>query len=562
METNENELDEKNYEKIQGEEDIFVHTRPNSVNKFERKQSQIPTENEINAALVQMISKGVFPPEYMHPYIFTSLNRRRVDAICKSDYDEAEKMDKISEMLTQSIKDSQINNDNQIKGEILYERFCKINENVQEINEKYDKKKEAILNESEKRKQEATEKYNNTEKEIYEKFQNPEFLQKYGKPSNRLSELREQEREYAMQRKYKEAREVKTEADEIERQETEVAQEKVSKQETLELEMNYKNYQKELQLIELRQNQQISLNESDRERELRPLEAALKQIRSKKPILPPLRPQSNLSEQSANSPAHIKPSSKMQSPRTQMKLRQMRTEKRVTLLAVKPQPTTKRDQQRLSRLQGTQARSSKVTSRNKNLKLPPMKGGRTQRATTRSQQAKAEKKNKQKEQQEIEEQQNEQVNVDQQKHEEQVNEDQQQQEQENAKHQQNNEQAQLYDESSTGQVNVEYSNLNQEESSNIQENGEVNHEENNVSSEQQPQQDEQQNEGETSVDNQSTNENINSNESLNKENVNSTEQTNEENLNQENQNNEHEQIEQQKEIINNEQQETSGEQNN
>ena len=551
METNENELDEKNDEKIQGEEDIFVHTRPNSVNKFERKQSQIPTENEINAALVQMISKGVCPPEYMHPYIFTSLNRRRVDAICKSDYDEAEKMDKISEMLTQSIKNSQINNDNQLKGEILYERFCKINENVQEINEKYDKKKEAILNESEKRKQEATEKYNNTEKEIYEKFQNPEYLQKYGKPSNRLSELREQEREYAMQRKYKEAREVKTEADEIERQETEVAQEKVSKQETLELEMNYKNYQKELQLIELRQNEQISLNESDRERELRPLEAALKQIRSKKPILPPLRPQSNLSEQSANSNliAHIKPSSKMQSPRTQMKLRQMRTEKRVTLLAVKPQPTTKRDQQRLSRLQGTQARSSKVTSRNKQLKLPPMKGGRTQRATTRSQQAKAEKKNEQKENiDQQQEQQNEQENIDQQKHEEQLNEDQQQQEQENAEHQQNNEQQQLHDESSTAQGNVE--------------DGNQNHEENNVSSEQQPQQDDQQNEGETSVDHQSTNENINSNESLNKENLNSTEQTNEEKLNQENQNNEQEQTEQQKEIINNEQQETSGEQNN
>ena len=406
MKTNENDLNDNNLPNPKEEDDVFVHTRPNSVNKFERKSSQIPTENEINAALNEMISKGTCPPEYMHPHIFTSLNRRRVDAICKSDYDEAEKMDKISEMLTQSIKNSQINTNNQMKGEILYERFCKINENIQEINDRYDRKKEALMSEASKRKQEATDKYNNTEKEIRDKFQNPEYLQKYGKPSYHLSELREQEREYAMQRKYKEAREVKTEADEIERQETEVAQEKISKQETLELEMNYKNYQKELQLIELRLNQQVSLNESDRERELRPLEAALKQIRSKKPSLPPLRPQSHLSEQNQNSSPYVKPSSKMQSPRTQMKLRQMRTEKRVTLLAVKPQPTTKRDQQRLSRLQGTQSRTSNSKSRNKPLKaLPPMKGGRSQRST-RSKQEKDTNKAEQQNEQQANEQEN------------------------------------------------------------------------------------------------------------------------------------------------------------
>lgn len=322
------QLKEQPTEQKKSQENIFAHTQLNETNEFaQAPQTSEPTEQEIDLAIEEMSVKGICPPENLQPYIYQTLTRRRVDAICNSDYDLAEKQDKLSAILGEYIKYQKAQRKHEVRGDILYNRYLTLHSSLKEVNEKYDQKKNDYIEQSNKRKNDLMSQHQELEANIFAKYSDPSFLRQFSKASQKLAELRENEVALAVQRNYTAAKTIKAEADALEKVETEAAQRKIFEAQQAEMQALTENYAAIIKAHDEKVAEQVILIEAERKKELAPIEAAIKQIYVKTPILPALRPSSE---------ARSGPAPTRKSPRTQMKLRSYISNKRPNVLPITP----------------------------------------------------------------------------------------------------------------------------------------------------------------------------------------------------------------------------------
>lgn len=310
------------------QENIFAHTQIDQTNEYAKPvEVNSPSEQEIDDAIEQMSVKGICPPENLQPYIFQTLTRRRVDAICNSDYDLAEKQDKLSSVLNEYIKYQESQRKSEVRGDILYNRYLNLHSSLKEVNERYDNKRKDFIEQSNLKKAELITQQQELESKIYSKYADQSFLRQFSKASQKLAELRENEVNLAIQRNYAEAKVIKAEADLLEKQETELAQRRIYEQQQSELQNVINTYGVLIKSHDEKVAEQLVLIEAERRKECSPIEAAIKQIHVKTPSLPSLRP---------NSEARSGPAPAKKSPRTQMKLRSYISNKRPTVLPIQP----------------------------------------------------------------------------------------------------------------------------------------------------------------------------------------------------------------------------------
>lgn len=291
-----------------------------------------PGEQEFNEYIDNLVNKFQLPPVRSRPAFLQFLNRKRVAALVESDYDVAEKYDNYLSCYSYSIayEQKKTKEDNDL--EHLYMRWSNLKAEEQKINDYYNNKIKEAKDECNSK----TEELEGLQEEEYQQFlnkwQNPEFLRQYNKPSPKLLQLREMEKNMAVARMYAKAKEMKAIADDQQMRDTQEAQARITKEMYDERCRLIEKQDMQKNAIESHKRKKIDQYEQERKAKLKPVQAAMSQIRSKRGSasrqshLPPLKPANNNNDIME---------AMIHSPRTYERLSHFRSEKKAVHLDVK-----------------------------------------------------------------------------------------------------------------------------------------------------------------------------------------------------------------------------------
>jgi hypothetical protein len=200
------------------------------------------------------------------------------------DYDMAGFHDRNYQLYLYSVKldEERMNEDNRI--DLLFQRWQSLQADMQEVNDKWDKRMNDYAQDDQNRWNKLIEAQNVEIGEFVEFWKDPVNLRTYNKPSSRLLQLREQERYMAVVRMYAEAKELKVVADRVQREETEQAQKRINDGMRIDRIKLEEKHQKERERHLNHRRQSLSAMELERQHELGPITTAMQQIRFKKPV--------------------------------------------------------------------------------------------------------------------------------------------------------------------------------------------------------------------------------------------------------------------------------------
>lgn len=306
-------------------EDVALYQKMN-----QDKANQLSDE-EIAKLIEHFTTKGIIPPSETHVYILRALERRRVEALIQSNYDAAEKSDKIATTFKQCINSNKKKEHEQAKISVLYDRYLLLQSQVAQIDAVTKEKIQQVEETTSKKKDELQGKELQMINEVEEKFSDGDFLTQFGRPSQELTNLREMEKNYAITRRYAEAKAAKVEADALQKIETRIANEKMQLARDKEIDKVYESIDKERESIEFRHKKQMEQIAMKKNRDVVPLRNAIEQMRAKKTSirLPLLKIR-------AVSSCGIDLNCITQSPRTQKLLSNFKITRKAQILPIKP----------------------------------------------------------------------------------------------------------------------------------------------------------------------------------------------------------------------------------
>lgn len=243
---------------------------------------QSPEDKELEEAMDDMINKFQAPPPHLRARIRQIISHRRVDAIVAGQYEQAELQDRYERALAISLQAEQdrANEDNRI--DLLYARYVKLQEQLQDINQKYDDEIKACNDNSQHLLDQLKEKHAQELDEFTKKWNDEKFLLQFNKPSSKLLQLREMEKARALSRLYQKAKEIKIIADRLQNEETQAAQRRINAQMEFEKKKLLARQEKEIKSNEEHRAIVIQNKNLQRETETRPVQVAIAQIRAKK----------------------------------------------------------------------------------------------------------------------------------------------------------------------------------------------------------------------------------------------------------------------------------------
>lgn len=310
--------------------DIFTDTRPPQVVEPSLASLQKGEQSDVERALNAFVNLGIAPPSDLQPGILQLLETRRVQALMDSDYDVAEQQDKIAASLRALGKAEEQRSNKSRSLDMLFQRWQNLQRKQSEINAKWDQKIVTFLDEMEQQELELQAKQDREVDDFLGQWKDPAFVRQFGKPSQQLLLLRDQEKAMAVNRMYGEAREIKSFADKIQREETEAAQMRITAQMATDRDRLSVKHEKELEALRAYKERMLQAMMTEKAKELRPVQTALSQIKAKR------QPPSRLPKLASAKGSRVVSASVPYSPRTATRYSHFRSEKKTTLLDVVP----------------------------------------------------------------------------------------------------------------------------------------------------------------------------------------------------------------------------------
>jgi hypothetical protein len=251
-----------------------------------------PRNLEFEISIDLLREKNAIPPPEIRPAIAQLLEERRVGALMDGDYDSAAEYDRLFQVLQSAIQlEEQKKNEDHVI-EVLYQRWQQLQSQQKDVNDKWDQKMTDFLSENDKQ-QEILREQQHVQIELFlGKWKDPNFLRAFSKPSPKLIQLREQERAMGLARMYSQAKEVRTMADRLQREETQAAQARIHTQMTNERHKLSDKHEKECQALSAYRERMLRSIQMERQKELRPIQTAIQQLKAKK--TPPVKRPSSL----------------------------------------------------------------------------------------------------------------------------------------------------------------------------------------------------------------------------------------------------------------------------
>lgn len=288
------------------------------------------TEKEIDQHLDLMINRFQPPPPHMRGPIQQLINKRRVTALVSGDYDAAEVQDKAHETFNMVVQMEQdrLNEDHRI--DILFARWQQLQQEHAEISEKWDEKMKKYADDDQEKYDQLLLKQQEEQEAFTNRWKDPNNLRKFNKPSNRLTQLREQEKAMAVSKMYQKAKDMKMVADKLQKEETAAAQSKIAQAMQIEKQKMLERQEFDRKKHVEHREKELETMEIHRQRELFPVVNAMQQIKCKKGNT--VNPKTS----SLNTRSVDDTSTQTLSPRTATTYAHFRSEKRTVRLAVQP----------------------------------------------------------------------------------------------------------------------------------------------------------------------------------------------------------------------------------
>ena len=288
-------------------------------------------EQELEGILDMVINKFVAPPTSLRVPIKQYINRKRVRAVLKGDYVEAELMDRANKALVLSLQQEKLKAHQDNSLDILYSRYQKLQADKQNMEEYWNNRIATFIEQDNQRLEELKRKHEEELEEFNAKWRDPLFLRQFNKPSTQLLQLREMEKARAVSRLYDKAREMKAIADKLQKEETVAAQRKINQQMVMDRDKLAQKHEKELIRHKEHQDKNILTLNKEKENNLKHIINAIQQLKAKRGLIVQNRP-STASIKKIYALADGSPFS----PRTQKQYTNYRAEKKRTRLDVKP----------------------------------------------------------------------------------------------------------------------------------------------------------------------------------------------------------------------------------
>lgn len=321
-------LDEKNKNEDQlptstfltetAETHLLKATEPDA-NKKPKKaivQSQPIDPVEIESALNSFLEKNKLPPPEYTDSVIQLINHKRMDCLEESDYKGAENLDSALDVLIKKNSEESQQKSFQDNEQKFNDRLDFIKNKISDINSRYDSKIQTAQENFEEKYHQLMELHEVQIRQFKEKWQDPDFLKQFDRPSKNLLSMRFFEKQMALSGRYKEAKGAKVQADRIQQNEEKEAQkqmEGIMKSEFLKL----RNQQQiEVNKMSSRNDIQLEEIEMQRKKELEPLVVALKKLDNKKKSILTVKAKSASAKITIPKSHQNSPSAMQKTPRT------------------------------------------------------------------------------------------------------------------------------------------------------------------------------------------------------------------------------------------------------
>jgi hypothetical protein len=282
----------------------------------------------VDRAIDALVRDSTVPPPELRGPIAEILETRRRDAVIEGDYDRAEEQDHIAQWLQLAVQNAEQKESEDRTINRLYDRWQQLQNQQQEISSCWDNRLRELEERYEQQQVELQEAQANEVAAFVARWKNPEFLRPYTKASPMLLQLRDQERSMGLARMYAQAKEMKAIADRAQREETLSAQARIHVQMTAERQKLGARHERALKELALKKDQAAKAARERRQKELRPVLAAIAQMKAKKGLA---KGPGSASETASNA-GH----ENLCSPRTAARYSAFRAEKKAVILEVAP----------------------------------------------------------------------------------------------------------------------------------------------------------------------------------------------------------------------------------
>lgn len=191
------------------------------------------TDEQLERAYTEFKTKNILPSILMRDPLLEYARRLSLQYIIDEEYDKAKQNDKDVNNLLQSYKNNGYNSfsdygysglENWSNLKTNLEARLEIAKKQQTTNNIKFKERIQYLKKEEERKLQELENIHEKERQFFiESCSAPSFLHRFSKPSSNLLQMRQMQKNLALQHKFNEAKEMKIEADELQRKETRAA---------------------------------------------------------------------------------------------------------------------------------------------------------------------------------------------------------------------------------------------------------------------------------------------------------------------------------------------------
>lgn len=219
------------------------------------------TDEELSAFFKDFLKTKRLPPFLMRNAVIDYARQQSLKFLIAENYDEAAKLDiKISEFVT-ACQNDQSQFDTESKTRNVDMRVATVQEQRKQALQQWDDRIKTVQQKEQSKIDNLITRHDDEKKQFEAECQNRDFLNRFSKPSQQLLQLRQIQKQLALNHQFDEAKVVKQNAERLQMQETQQAQERA-------IESIRKNYK---QLLE-RQQREIECTKLNTERKLTSLQ--------------------------------------------------------------------------------------------------------------------------------------------------------------------------------------------------------------------------------------------------------------------------------------------------
>lgn len=245
-------------------------------------QSIRPNKELVKDAYERFIKYGELPSPDLRDGVIQYINHKKVDALCESDYDQAEMCDEQMMEFTKLINQENCARSNEDRARIVEFRLNRLNEERMELERQWNHKIERQQQANQRRIEKLEEKHEKELEDFREKWKSNDYLKQFNKSSPKLLQLRYQEKQLAISRRYTDAKEVKRIADKLQIEEEKQMQIAIEKKISIEFSKLNEKQQKEIESANDHNDKIITQLQLQKIKDLKPYEQQLKSKNQKK----------------------------------------------------------------------------------------------------------------------------------------------------------------------------------------------------------------------------------------------------------------------------------------